>query len=892
MILRDRSINNNLLSFDEMNTFGKKGIGNESAYNQGYSLTKYIVANYGENVLKDISVTLSKPLIYSINKAIYEVLGVSGYELYDNWANELDHIYSEQLANINDLENYFIFESNGTTNIHPQWSPDSKQIAYLSNKENDYFSQTDLFLYNIADSTQKKIKSGVKTSPAWINDSLIVYSKISKPNENGSKFFDLYSYDLVEKKQNRLTEGMRLYSPVFNSKINKIYAVNTYDGTSNIFEGTIDSNSFKQITNFNDGIQIFSLSVKDSLIIFDAVTNHGRKINYYDINSSSIGYVDNNEWDTRDPIAYQDNLFLVDDRYGIFNLASIDKNSTKYLTNVYGGAFMPDISSSGKIVFSLYQNGGYKLAILDELSYIDNNIGFANNNNRPDFSNYERKENYYYRPTSDQIRYTVTDSIKYKSYNPEMSGIFILPRITYDYNTIKTGLYFGDNDHLNKMSILGGLSFNKEKDLDLFLMFDNNQSRSSYFFNFYWMSRNISRSQPYIDANGQVVPSINYDVNYSYQLFSTDLGNRFIIKDHKFWIKYTYSKYRQFYDVRQIQEYDFNGSNSNSLYGKGAYDYFRGHAITIDYEYEGRKPHYLYNMIPKSGFKINLTLSYEKNNLFEEFKVNEDYGGFIEELVSHNTVRFKMESSNHWKINFFNNLSLNPTITNNFKYFHLSNKQADDFLYFFGGGLIGNKGYTFYEPILQGPRYFLISNSLNFPIITQKSIRIGHLYLNSISIGLSHQISKSFNGKIMVNNIGYNLDDISNNGLLVEFQNLNNENNLYVDGYGSLQEYLDLNSSMDGLDKNNIITNNFESYLYPDIYAEYDDNTFIVKGRSIEELKQRYNAYKHSLGVEMRLLGFSFYSYPTALTYEYHIPISDPWNTLGKQYLRILFDFN
>ena len=40
------------------------------------------------------------------------------------------------------------------------------------------------------------------------------------------------------------------------------------------------------------------------------------------------------------------------------------------------------------------------------------------------------------------------------------------------------------------------------------------------------------------------------------------------------------------------------------------------------------------------------------------------------------------------------------------------------------------------------------------------------------------------------------------------------------------------------------------------------------------------------------VLGFSFYSYPTALTYEYHIPISDPWNTRGKQYLRILFDFN
>ena len=52
MILRDRVLNNNLLSFDEMNTFGKKGIGNESIYNQGFSLVKYIVREYGENSIK------------------------------------------------------------------------------------------------------------------------------------------------------------------------------------------------------------------------------------------------------------------------------------------------------------------------------------------------------------------------------------------------------------------------------------------------------------------------------------------------------------------------------------------------------------------------------------------------------------------------------------------------------------------------------------------------------------------------------------------------------------------------------------------------------------------------------------------------------------------------
>ena len=48
---------------------------------------------------------------------------------------------------------------------------------------------------------------------------------------------------------------------------------------------------------------------------------------------------------------------------------------------------------------------------------------------------------------------------------------------------------------------------------------------------------------------------------------------------------------------------------------------------------------------------------------------------------------------------------------------------------------------------------------------------------------------------------------------------------------------------------------------------------------------------KQSIGIELKLYGFSFYSYPTAITYEYHIPILDPWNNRGQQYLKVLFDF-
>ena len=43
-----------------------------------------------------------------------------------------------------------------------------------------------------------------------------------------------------------------------------------------------------------------------------------------------------------------------------------------------------------------------------------------------------------------------------------------------------------------------------------------------------------------------------------------------------------------------------------------------------------------------------------------------------------------------------------------------------------------------------------------------------------------------------------------------------------------------------------------------------------------------------SKGIEVRLYGYNFYSYPLAINYEYHLPDSDKE---GKHYFKLLFDF-
>ena len=162
---------------------------------KGKMIKEYIAKEYGETALKDISISLSKPFNYSINRAIKETIGITGEELYSNWKGSLEKHYTQQISNIQDKKDYTILESDGEANINPRWSPNSKKIAYLSNKERDYFGRTDLFVYTLEDSTHEKIVPGIKSIPAWINDSLIVYTKISEPNKDGSKYFDLYQYN-------------------------------------------------------------------------------------------------------------------------------------------------------------------------------------------------------------------------------------------------------------------------------------------------------------------------------------------------------------------------------------------------------------------------------------------------------------------------------------------------------------------------------------------------------------------------------------------------------------------------------------------------------------------------------------------------------------------------
>ena len=801
MILRDKTLNMKLLSLNQMNTFGKSGAGQEFVYTQGFSLTEYISQQYGDSTLYALTNEFSKKNIYSINKVFNNVLRRDANSVYNDWKNSLIEIYNIRTKNVS--ENLYegeILVDQGITNLYPVFSPSGDKFAFLSNMDNDYFGQTDLYIYSFKDSLYTKIASGVKMAPCWYGDSTILYTKRSKPSKTGSRFYDFYKYSIALEDEERLTFGERVFSPSIDAH-GRVFGVRYNDGTANIVTGHIDSLSLTEITDFDNGRQIYSTHIDDSILHFDFTDNHHRDIHTLDIididsapehykseapSTNGAQLLNNplmvNEWDSRSPKKSNDKLVFSDDRTGIFNIYLESDESSGFVTNVIGGAFTPSISKDGRILYSIYKDGGYRIAILNNPKIVDiDNVGY--------------EDNYYKNWVAPDMIVSDKSINDYYKYKEGFGSLAILPRVMIEYGTIKPGLYLLNSDPLDKFNFLGQISINRNKDLDIAFLIELKRYYLTYYSNLFWVTRHVNKQYNYTSSSGYEFDNMPITNNLTFMIFSSDIGTRFKAGPFKFNLQYSFTQYRQHVLYNMNQNYTYNSENlSNNVSGDLAFDYYRSNQIAIGIEFNKYKPTYLWNMVPSNGYGMNTIVSYENNKFLSGFGVDEEYGTFGANLSPHNTFRINSEAYYNFS---FGSIAFNSLI----KYKSISNKDVDDFFYIFGGGNPGLKGYTYYDEELSVTDFLVVENFIRTFVFKEKSFQLSHIQLQAISIGIAHQF---------------------------------------------------------GVD-----------------YSMLTSGDFLG-----------------SIGIEFRALSYSFFSYPTALQYEYYIPYMEQDSIdNGKHYLSILFDF-
>lgn len=734
MMLRTAAVEGKMLTYSEMNSFGKNSIGSERVYNQGYSFSGYIAGRYGIAALTKITHNMRSPWRFSFDSAIDKATGKSGAELYREWKKYLEEKYAAQLRDIkaHKVEGELL-QPKGSANFFPRWSPDGKAVAFLTNEGADYLGQTALVVRDQASGKTKALKAGVHYAFSWSPDGRqIVYSRKSENNPGHAVVYDLFIYDLKSGKEKRLTTAARAQSPSWSPDGKSIACVINGDGTQNLALYDLAKKQLKILSTYKNQEQVYTpqWSPDGRKILFCYSRLRGRDAYLHDLNTGETlplfedAHLDGNSPTDRRDAAYSPDgrkIYFSWDKTGIFNIYAIDFETYEItqLTNVIGGAFMPSVNSKGELVFSTFVAEGYKIAQLKNplplpveqtqyLTYAGDGVMLASRDGNDALSHLN----------VNGIKHAAYDDSKIpnyqsKPYSGHYTAVAFLPRVAFDYGTTKLGGYFYSGDMLDKYNFIGGVAANRAKDYDAFLLLDYKKFGSVLF----------------VEGYNQVLHTTVDGIGLKYNLWQVDAGVRKSFNSlNRTRLSFTYSNYNaKITDV-------INGAKVSF-----AYTYYIGKIITLDHTFTQQSRAVDSEINPRAGRQIHLRYSREFNRFIrsdpnDAFRATK-YGTYVENYDPHNLHRFEMDWTEHVGMPGRTGLTL-------YGRGGLLTPNVNNFFYFFAGGLPGVRGYPFYS--MEG-RYLAHGRvTYRVPLFRHMDFSLLHLYFDKIYLGVSYDYGGAF----------------------------------------------------------------------------------------------------------------------------------------------------
>ncbi len=740
MILRQATLNDRLLMYDQMGVFGaKSGLGFEQVYDHGYALTLYIVNRFGEDALRRLYRAMSRKWRYDFNGAVHEALGISDRALYDGWKATLQERYAVQMQTVSaDSAVGELRYKKGYVNLHPRWSPDGETLAFVSNAGSDY-GLTNLLRLAGDDTTAKLVAGGARTAIDWSPDgSRIVYARRSKRDKRGSVFWDLYTADPSDSSgvglwrtakgligfdgglppgRSRLTEGARGIHPNYSPDGTAIAFVQNSDGRNHLALLDVGAGTTRRLAAFDDGSQLHTpvWSPDGRRIAFSLFGPSGdRSIAVIPASGGRHQLLVRSDATDRDPCWTPDgNLVFASDRDGIFNLYHLNLQTAAVhrITRVPGGALHPDVHpDDGRIAFSHYGDEGFEIRTIQGQGLwqpVDPGVFAVSVQADPVVA-----ENTSATPAS-------------KPYETDLIGLLVSPRLAIDVGKLKLGFYAFSTEALGKQTLFVQGLISHDRDLELFATYEYKGWKPTFYLTGFRVTHHVEEDIVDRDRDGRVF-------NRTFALNGLLFGLRHRLRNGG--QLDTHFEYNRF--GNSVDQSQFNGQNRAVI---GA-TFLNALDLGLSYHYRNVTPAIDSEISPSAG-----------RNVFFRYDRNFDF--FLKGFEPNSTIVIEQ----------FQNFFYDQLVVDWSEYFGgpgdssigirayggwmgdvVNEDEADGYFDFRLGGLPYMKGYTFFS--IEGRKAALLRGAWRFPLWRQIDRQTGPLYSSHLYGSVYAGIGRAWDG--------------------------------------------------------------------------------------------------------------------------------------------------
>ncbi len=363
MQVRDAVMDHKLIPLNQLRGFSHLAAPQiHLAYHQSDLFIQFLVETYGPQCIARI-LRLTKNRL-NLHKALHKVTGLKPLPLEWKWQEYADKRLRVGGKGYQDPPSQArLLTDNKGWNLFPSYSPDSSQIAFLSDWENEgfYFS---LYILELATGRLRKIKRrGLEHSSfGWSHDGkrLVLVSD----DDNRS---DLFVCDLEHNKLERIRQKFRNNrQPSFLPGDEEVGFVATMNGIADIYKIRLADGRVTPLTQTPNDESHPRWSPDGRFLVFSREYLEQYDLVIKDLDSGKETRLTHTPYHELSPVFIPggEALIYISDQDGIFNLHRLDLRSgiSWPLSRVIGGIFTPQVSQDAqRVLFSYFRHGQYRI---------------------------------------------------------------------------------------------------------------------------------------------------------------------------------------------------------------------------------------------------------------------------------------------------------------------------------------------------------------------------------------------------------------------------------------------------------------------------------------------------------------------------------------------------